>query len=352
MEMIVVSEAKVQDKEDISYILEHSAHATIFHTSEWTRLVSAEFGIPYYTLIARWGTQPVGMYTFWVYGINNVKRIISPLRDVDSIYGGPIIIKSERRKPTAEIVEVVSSLIMKSHRAIGQWVEYYKILPPPDYPIVLLQKMGYRCKKMFTSIIELNYIEEDLWRNLDSKRRNLVRKAMANKLIIWDPIPDSRFTISDFINVYYQMLLGVFGKSSKKPLPKSYYQRVIEELTPKGWVKPMLALYQDKPVGGAIFLCFKDTVYYWSGASFREYGHLAVNDLIQWEIIRWARNNNYKYYDLLIVEPERLPGIAHFKLGFGGKLVPIYEAIKRTPVGQMTRVVNFIKKVNESVIIK
>jgi hypothetical protein len=341
---IDVTEARSADEKEIRFVLEHSRHATVFHTPEWIRLVSEEFNIPYRTLLARHKSLPVGMYTFFTTQRRSFRQIVSPLRTSDSIYGGPLTVDGV----DTSVEEVTTALIREVERDFSgdsssspkrnvSRLEYYQVLPPPYYSIELLRKLGYKTRKSLTAIVDLHGSEEDLWHRVDSKRRNLVRKAQSNKLEIVD-------SCSEFVDLYYPMLLEVFGKSGKKPFPKSYYQRIVEELSTKGWVKPLLAFHEDKPVAGALFLCFGDTVYYWSGASLNEHKHLASNDLVQWELIKWARANGHKSYDLLMVEPERLPGIAHFKLGFGGQLVPIYEAIRRTPLGEIARGADFLAK--------
>ena len=340
---IIVTEASSQDEEEIRSVVERSRHATIFHTIEWSKLVSQEFGVTHHTLIARKDSLSVGMYTFFATEGQSFERIVSPLRESDSIYGGPLVVDDV----DASVKEVTTALIRKAERSFSKdslcpkkgisRLESCQILPPPNYSIDLLRKLGYKCKELLTSIVDLRGSEEELWGRIDSKRRNLVRKAQSNGLKVVD-------SCLEFVDLYYPMLLEVFEKSGKKPFPKSYYERVVRELNPKGWVRPLIAFHEDKPVAGALFLCFRDAVYYWSGASLDEYKHLAPNDLIQWEIIKWARTNGYKSYDLLIVEPERLPGIAHFKLGFGGEIAPIYEAIHRTPLGEIARGASFLAR--------
>jgi len=45
--------------------------------------------------------------------------------------------------------------------------------------------------------------------------------------------------------------------------------------------------------------------------------------------MKWAKQSGAKYYDLCVVEPERLPNIARFKLGFSKNIVPFYYLTKR-----------------------
>ena len=326
---IIVRNTSSEDEKDIKYILKHSTNTTIFHTPEWNRLVSKEFGVPHKTIIAKSliDSAPLGMYTFFIDSHFFSKCIQSGFREADSIYGGPITIDNLENKK-----EVIKKLITQGKE---KCVKYSQIYPPPNYDMELLKNSGYKCKEFFTSITKLDGSEEKLWSKIDSKRRNLVRKAQTNEIKVIDGD-------LSFIDTYYQMVSELFKRIGKTPFPKSYYHSIFHNLNPKGWVKFLVALHKEKPIAGAIFLCFKDTVYYWSGASFIEYRSLSPNDLIQWEIIQWARANQYKYYDLVMIEQKQLPGIAHFKLGFGGELVPIYEAIKRTPLGEVTRGLKFL----------
>jgi hypothetical protein len=335
---ITIKELSMGDEKDIEYILKHSTNGTIFHTYEWNKLVSDEFKIPHRTLIAKENGKPLGVFTFFIVKNKLFTRIESPLIKYGEIpYGGPVIIDGEKE-------EIIDKLVRE---VTGNLVEYWQIYTPPFYPIDIVKKIGFKCMKLFTPIVKLGMTEKELWDRIDSKRRNLIRKATSNKLqVVTFTANAGCSTSSGFVDSYYHMLLEVFKGHRKVPPPKSYYQRILQELTPYGWVKALLALDKGKPIAGAIFLCFKDTVYYWSGASFSEYRYLSANDLIQWELIKWANQNNYKYYDLTRVEPEGLPGVAHFKLGYGGELIPIYIAIRRTLLGQISRVMGLASRLS------
>lgn len=337
MEEIKIKLAGEEYQESLNYILQNSEHTTIFHTQEWNELLREEFNLQSKTFIAEKNGMPVGMYTVFIYPARSIihtnrnsywfKTINSSLRDLDSIYGGPLFTEAD---------DFIIRKLVATGEKVAQKVEFTQICTPPDYPIDLIQKCGYKCKKHLTSIVKVNKSEEEIWNSFQEKRQNHVRrnvrKAIRNGVSI---------IMDDFssIGTYYQMLTEVFEKANKKPyIPYSYYERVIKNLVPKNLAKFLIARYKGRAIAGAIFLCFKDTVYYWSGASFRKYNWLAPNDLIQWEFMKWAHRNWYKYYDLLGIDPLRLPNIARFKMGFGGELKEIYNARKYTRLGNLAKI--------------
>jgi hypothetical protein len=126
------------------------------------------------------------------------------------------------------------------------------------------------------------------------------------------------------------MVVSTFTRAQIDALPKTFYGRVVGELGPKGMAKFLLASYDGHLIAGVIVLPYKDTLYGWHMASHKEYWHLAPNDFLQWELIKWAKQEGYRYYDLLRVEPDHLPGIAHWKTSFGGDTVPCYYVRKAT----------------------
>jgi hypothetical protein len=40
--------------------------------------------------------------------------------------------------------------------------------------------------------------------------------------------------------------------------------------------------------------------------------------MLQWTLIRWLKENGFKWYDLGGIDPERNPGVYHFKRGLSG----------------------------------
>jgi len=311
-----------ENERDLNYILHHSKDATIFHTIEWNKILIEEFGVNNKTLIARINGSPVGMYIFYNLKRHKFLRMCrSPIYKFESVYGGPIAVDN---------LNFITKELLKESERIGRGMMYF-IQTPPGYDIYSLTEMGYEITTWFTSILDLQKSEEELWNGLNKKTRNLVRKAIKNSVNVVEEKASS-------VPEYYEMIKETFAKAGVTNLLSiHFYKSILKNLKPKNMVKLLLAEHDNKLIAGAIFLCFKDTVYYWHGASHREYSNVAPNNLIQWEIIKWANENGYKYYDLVRIEPDKLPGIAAFKMGWGGDTLEFYYAVKRTRIYELLR---------------
>ncbi len=322
IDQVDLSNLTTDDENDLNYILHHSKDATIFHTIEWNKILVEEFGVNNKTLIARVDGSPVGMHTF--YNLKQYKLLrmcTSPICKFESVYGGPIALDNSDY--------LIKELLEKSER-VGRGM-MYSIQTSPGYYIHPLTEMGYDITTWYTSILDLQKSEGELWNNLNKKTRNRVKKAMKSGVSV---VGENASSVTD----YYEMIKETFVRAGvANILPMRFYESILENLKPKKMVKMLIAEYDDKPISGAIFLCYKDIVYHWHGASHREYSNLAPNNLIQWEIIKWANKNGYKYYDLVRIEPDRLPGIAAFKMGWGGDTVEFYYSVKITKMYELLR---------------
>lgn len=306
-----------EDKHNLNYILHYSKDATIFHTIDWNRILIDEFNANNKTLIARTDGSPVGVYAFYNLKQYKFLRICrSPIYALESVYGGPIAVDNS---------DLVIKELLKESERIGRGM-MYSMQTPPGYDTYSLTEMGYDTTVWYTSIVDLQKSEEELWNGLKGKARNMVRKAIKSGVNITEGNTSS-------VVDYYEMIKKTFARVGvTNLLPICFYESILKNLKPKNMVKMLLAEYNNKIIAGAIFLCFKDTVYYWHGASHREYSNVAPNDLIQWELIKWANEKGYKYYDLVRIEPNHLPGVAAFKMGWGGDTVEFYYAVKRTRI--------------------
>ena len=93
-------------------------------------------------------------------------------------------------------------------------------------------------------------------------------------------------------------------------------------------MKLVLTYYEGKPIAGAIAFLFGDKAMYTYGASSNEYRNVMPNHLMQWTMIKWAKENGCKWYDFRGVSPQKdggeddhLQGLNRFKEGFSPRFV-------------------------------
>jgi lipid II:glycine glycyltransferase (peptidoglycan interpeptide bridge formation enzyme) len=103
--------------------------------------------------------------------------------------------------------------------------------------------------------------------------------------------------------------------------PAEYFAKMLRVLGEHA--RLYMAFYEDKPVAGALAICYGDKVWYLYGASANEYRNVMPNYLLQWEMIRWAVELGARIYDFRgvsgdISEDNPLYGLYRFKKGFNG----------------------------------
>jgi hypothetical protein len=175
-----------------------------------------------------------------------------------------------------------------------------------------------------TAIIDLGKDVDFIWNNvINSKRRNMIRKARNNNVLIASVGHSG-------LKTYFQLTKATHWGVGYDSRMEEYYSRVLDIYIPKKQAIILLAKSNAITVSGIVLLKNRHICHYWIGASEKPVSNLGQGELLQWEAIRWAKNSGSRYYDLCVIESERLPNIALFKLGFSRHIVPFYCITKRT----------------------
>ena len=106
--------------------------------------------------------------------------------------------------------------------------------------------------------------------------------------------------------------------------PPAYYLDGWQGLYDAGMAHPLIAEVEERPVAAIIVVRFGERAIYMYGASRSEARERMPNHLLQWEAIRWAREQGCKVYDFWgapdeFVESDRLWGVWRFKAGVCGE---------------------------------
>lgn len=163
-------------------------------------------------------------------------------------------------------------------------------------------------KNYSTLVIDLKKDINEIWtKDIDSKRRNMIRKAEKNDVsvnILYNSCNELFFEFYDQFNL----------KNNLKSLSFSFFKEFNESLNLK--VTYIEAYYKEELLSITVTVSDKDYSIYWLGLNKKGVPNLGQGELLQWEAIKFAKNNECRYYDLCYVEKERLPHIYEFKKGF------------------------------------
>jgi uncharacterized NAD(P)/FAD-binding protein YdhS len=137
---------------------------------------------------------------------------------------------------------------------------------------------------------------EDLWTNFSPKVRNNYRKALTYNLEF--KLFDSNFSherLEEFFRIYTETMIrndakGIYFFSF------NYFKELISH-NPNNFVLAK-AYYENKCISAELIIKMNDTIYAFLGGTDANYFKTRPNDFLRVEIIKWAVENNIKYYTL------------------------------------------------------
>jgi lipid II:glycine glycyltransferase (peptidoglycan interpeptide bridge formation enzyme) len=182
----------------------------------------------------------------------------------------------------------------------------------------LLQMEGFQLNKSIppyrTLMLDLSPSLQELRKGLDQKWRNQLNRAEKNGMTVIEGDSDELY--HKFMNLQNETL------DRKKYIPGVDYEEfreVQKELPEPLKMKIMLCEYEGEPITAAIGTSIGNTGIYLLGASGDKGLQLKGAYLLQWAMIQWFKERNCRWYDLGGINPDKNPGVFHFKAGLSGK---------------------------------
>ena len=135
--------------------------------------------------------------------------------------------------------------------------------------------------------------KEQIWNDLSSKNRNVIRKAIKSDVAVyWGRSPE---LIDEFIPLY-NTTMNKDDATDYYYFKKEFYKSVLEDLRYNSLI--FYALYDQKIISMSMILFGNDNMHYHLSASDREYQSLAATNLLLYEAACWGCENGYKSFHL------------------------------------------------------
>jgi CelD/BcsL family acetyltransferase involved in cellulose biosynthesis len=154
---------------------------------------------------------------------------------------------------------------------------------------------------------------DSLWAGIDPGARRAIRKAEAAGLTV------RAATSPDEVRAFFAMHMAV-RKHKYRLLsqPWRFFESIWDRFLSIGDGVLMLAELDGRPIGGVLFLSWRDTLYYKFNAS--DLGNLAVrpNDLVLWEGMKWAHERRLELIDLGVSDLDQ-PGLIRYKQKYASR---------------------------------
>ena len=257
--------------------------------------------------------------------------LIRPLRPIGAIGYVP-------KGPLSTVDDpLLIGLIIKELQQIvkAQHILYMVIQPPnngqtfADY----LPFWGFRPSLVnvaptATLMIDLTKSLDDILAQMKKNTRKNIRHGLRNGVVV-------REGTDGDLDTFYDLLLATARRQHFSPYPKEYFVEMWRIFHPQGYIRLFVAEFKGEAVSAHLVIPFGNTLISklsgWSG----RHGKYKPNEVLEWEVIKWAKTQGFYYYDFegiereaakTILRGEYLPASlvqtpASFKFGFGGQVV-------------------------------
>jgi lipid II:glycine glycyltransferase (peptidoglycan interpeptide bridge formation enzyme) len=187
------------------------------------------------------------------------------------------------------------------------------------------RKARYDLNLKTTLVVDLSLPEEELLARMKAKTRYNVRLAARKGVEVVEP--------DDFEEgweTFYGWMRATSERKEGYVLRRSraYLYGVMRDMYDAGRGRLFFAEHEGTPLAGMYVFTFGEKYWYMYGASSDKKRNLKPNYLLQWEVMRWAKQRGLTHYDMVGVpkledldETNSLWSVYKFKEGFGGGIV-------------------------------
>jgi lipid II:glycine glycyltransferase (peptidoglycan interpeptide bridge formation enzyme) len=251
-------------------------------TSLWAQVKASLGWQPVRLTVTREGTT--------VAGAQILLRRLPLMGAVGYVSKGPLL--------TVEDPLLVELVIKKLQQLARDHRILFLVVQPPDNDRAITQELpwhGFRpsSRKVAptaTIVIDLAQDLDDILAQMHKKTRYGIRRAQRDGITVREGSEEDLDTV-------YELMLAAAERNQYAAYPRQYFNEIWHLFHPPGYIRMFLAEYQGETVSAHLVFPFGDTLLskmgYWSG----RHGKLKPNELLEWEVIQWAKAQGYRYYD-------------------------------------------------------
>ena len=202
-------------------------------------------------------------------------------------YGGFIVEGTINENSLMQLNELYSDYCV-SNNIISEFVRFHPVLENSK-----LNSEIYEVIDLGNTITMNLASKEQIWNDLSSKNRNVIRKALKSGVeIYWGR---SSELIDEFIPLY-NATMNKDNATDYYYFNKDFYNSVLNDL--KYNCLLFYAVFEGKVISSSMILFGNDKMHYHLSASDREHQSLAPTNLLLYQAACWGCENGYKSFHL------------------------------------------------------
>ena len=273
--------------------------------------------------MGRKGEEPVGLFPLFEMRKGPLRGVFSPPPYSWAVYLGPVVIANDgikRRTFDERNRAFIESSLSWVDESIGP--QYLQVTTHSQIDIRPFQWGGYSVELRFTYVVDLERDEDALLDSFSGDLRRNIRGSEDLAHRVTEGGSDDIRWVIDQVAARY----GATGKSYD--VDPEYVVALFDEL-PEGCIRPYICTIDGERVGGILTVEDDSSMYRWQGGFTPDGSHdLAVNDVLDWHIIRQARERGISRYDLV---GAGVPRINEYKAKFDPALETHYRVTDGVP---------------------
>lgn len=222
------------------------------------------------------------------YSVGNEKYydIITPYG-----YGGPLFLNYSTKENLKQLIIEFKDKFEKycsENKIVSEFVRFHPLIK--NY----LFMDNYMEISYIRDTVYMNLdSEEQIWQDITSKCRNMIRKAEKNDIKI--ELDNSKEALQSFIRLY-KITMDKNKATSYYYFKDDFFHDTFSLL--KGNIYIFNAKYENKIISSALIMKYNEFAHYHFSGSDIEYLKLASNNLLLYKAALWAYKNGCKYFHL------------------------------------------------------
>ncbi len=273
-------------------------HANLAHAPEWFEAIRNAYGHTPLYLQAESAAGHLAILPAFLLKSRLFGTVVASMPFLDG--GGPC-------STTAELGQVAVASLIEEATRLGAGAVELRSTVELDLPVPASQSK-------FNMIRRLPEDGDALWRGLDAKVRNQVRKAERSGLSV-------EFGHREALNAFYDVFAVNMRDLGSPVHGRAFFASILDAFGDRA----RIALVRKGPtvIGGLVALAFKDTMVVPWASSLRRYFALCPNVLLYWETLALACREGFQRFDF--GRSSRDSGTYRFKGQWGAEEVPLYH---------------------------
>ncbi len=194
-----------------------------------------------------------------------------------------------------------------------------------------LGEMGFSTEKRWEFLLSLEGDEDNLWKKIHSKKRNLIRKAQKAGLRV------ENVKLMDQVAEFRDLAVETWKRKTEQgiafpePADLKYYELLKECLIDKGLGRLYMAYEDEQPIAGAFFVGYNMSAYYLLSSANETGLKKSAPDLLLWTSMTDFQRDGFDTFNLgglaekeLKGQPLEKSGLYHFKKRFSAEAFPCF----------------------------